>query len=144
MQLIKYFSILVVPAVLFGCASGSHTLTGDPRPEIEVDQVSVFTETPTFDYVVVGSVRVSSGNSFTEEARIESATEELKEQAAKIGANGVVLDDVTQLSFRGLGSNVGLGLSSRSGVGASLGSSFSFPTTEMTGTAIYYEVEIIE
>lgn len=140
MTYLKYLSVLLVSVLLFGCASGSHTITGEIRPEIEVEQVTVFSESPTFDYVVIGVVRVSSGNNFTESARIEDATEELKEQSAKIGANGVILDEVIQLSFRSVGSNVGLGVGSNRGVSTSLGSSFTFPTTEMVGTAIYYEV----
>ena len=140
MSAIKYLSVVALPALLFGCSSGSHVVTGQQLPEIEVEEVTVFQEAPAFDYIVVGTVKASSDSGFTEESRQEKAMEELKEQAAKIGANGVILDEVTQLSFRRLGTGIGLSGSSNGGIGTSIGSSFSFPTAEAKGTAISYDV----
>lgn len=142
MNSIKYLSVLALPVLLFGCSSGSHVVTGQQMPELEVEQVTIYEEAPAFDYKVIGTVKASSDNGFTEDSRKEKATQELKEQAAKIGANGVILDDVTQLSFRRLGTGVGISASSAGGIGTSIGSSFSFPTTEAKGTAIYYETEL--
>ena len=139
---IKYLSVLALPVLLFGCSSGSHVVTGQQMPELEVEQVTIFEQAPAFDYKVIGTVKASSDNGFTEDSRKEKATKELKEQAAKIGANGVILDEVTQLSFRRLGTGVGLSAGSGGGIGTSIGSSFSFPTAEAKGTAIYYESEL--
>ncbi|MCW4629590.1 MULTISPECIES: hypothetical protein [Marinomonas] len=144
MTYLKCLFVLALPALLFGCASGSHVVTGQQMPELEVDQVTVFDQAPTFAYEVVGTVYASSDNGFTEASRKEKATLELKEQAAKIGANGVILDEVTQLSFRRLGTGVGVSAGSGGGIGTSIGSSFSFPTTEAKGTAIYYEADSIK
>ncbi|WP_100636398.1 hypothetical protein [Marinomonas sp. ef1] len=141
---IKYLSVLALPALLFGCSSGSHVVTGQQMPELEVEQVTIFEEAPAFDYKVIGTVRASSDNGFTEDSRKEKATKELKEQAAKIGANGVILDEVTQLSFRRLGTGVGISAGSGGGIGTSIGSSFSFPTTEAKGTAIFYETDSVK
>lgn len=141
---IKYLSVLALPVLLFGCSSGSHVVTGQQMPELEVEQVTIYEEAPAFDYKVIGTVSASSDNGFTEDSRKEKATQELKEQAAKIGANGVILDDVTQLSFRRLGTGVGISASSAGGIGTSIGSSFSFPTTEAKGTAIYYETDLVK
>ncbi|MBU1293922.1 hypothetical protein [Marinomonas polaris] len=144
MNAIKYLSVLTLPVLLFGCSSGSHVVTGQQLPELEVEQVTVFEEAPAFDYKVIGTVRASSDNGFTEDSRKEKATQELKEQAAKIGANGVILDEVTQLSFRRLGTGVGISAGSGGGIGTSIGSSFSFPTTEAKGTAIFYETDSVK
>jgi len=141
---IKYLAMFALPVFLFGCSSGAHVITGQQMPELDVNQVEVFKEAPLFDYEVVGTVRASSDGGFTEDSRQEKATEELKKQAAKIGANGLILDEVTQLSFRRLGTGVGVSAGSGGGLGASIGSSFSFPTTEAKGTAIYYEVEAVK
>ncbi|RBP83560.1 hypothetical protein EBI01_07445 [Marinomonas rhizomae] len=141
---IKYLSALALPVLLLGCSSGSHVVTGQQMPELEVEQVTIFEQAPVFDYKVVGTVKASSDNGFTEESRKEKATQELKEQAAKIGANGVILDEVTQLSFRRLGTGVGVSANSSGGLGTSIGSSFSFPTTEAKGTAIYYEADLVK
>ena len=144
MNSIKYLSVLALPVFLFGCSSGSHVVTGQQMPELEVEQVTIFEQAPMFDYKVVGTVKASSDNGFTEDSRKEKATKELKEQAAKIGANGVILDEVTQLSFRRLGTGVGISAGSGGGIGTSIGSSFSFPTTEAKGTAIHFEVEVVK
>jgi hypothetical protein len=144
MSAIKYLSVLALPVLLFGCSSGSHVVTGQQMPELEVEQVAIFEQAPAFDYKVVGTVKASSDNGFTEDSRKEKATQELKEQAAKIGANGVILDEVTQLSFRRLGTGVGISAGSGGGIGTSIGSSFSFPTTEAKGTAIFYETDSVK
>ena len=141
---IKYLSVLALPVLLFGCSSGSHVVTGQQMPELEVEQVTVFEEAPAFGYKVIGTVQASSDGGFTEDSRKEKATQELKEQAAKIGANGVILDEVTQLSFRRLGTGVGVSAGSGGGIGTSIGSSFSFPTTEAKGTAIFYETDSVK
>ena len=127
MKYLKCLSVLALPAFLFGCASGSHVVTGQQMPELEVDQVTVFDQAPTFAYEVVGTVYASSDNGFTEASRKEKATLELKEQAAKIGANGVILDEVTQLSFRRLGTGVGVSAGSGGGIGTSIGSRLFVP-----------------
>lgn len=141
---IKSLAMFALPVFLFGCSSGAHVITGQQLPEIEVDQVSVFEKAPSFDYQVIGTVTASSDNGLTEDSRTERATQVLKEQAAKIGANGVILGEVTQLSFRRLGTGVGISGGSSSGVGASIASSFSFPTTKARGTAIYYETKVVK
>ena len=142
MKAVKYLSLFALPVVLFGCSTGSHVVTGQQLPEIEVDQVTVFEEAPAFDYEVIGTVRASSDGGFSEDSRKEKAVEELKEQAAKIGANGVILEDVSQLSFRRLGTGVGISANSSGGFGTSIGSSFSFPTAEVKGTAIHFESDL--
>jgi len=142
MNAVKFLSLLTLPVVLFGCSTGSHVVTGQQLPEIEVDQVTVFEEAPAFDYDVIGTVRASSDGGFSEDSRKEKAVEELKEQAAKIGANGVILEDVSQLSFRRLGTGVGISANSSGGFGTSIGSSFSFPTAEVKGTAIHFESDL--
>lgn len=142
--MMKYVSVLLLSTFLFGCASGAHVVTGKSRPEIEESQVFFFETAPVFSYEVIGIVKASSDKGFSEEARKEKAIKELKNQAAKIGANGVILEEVTQLSFRGLGSSIGLGIGSRSGVRTSFGSSFSFPTAEAIGTAIYYQPNLVD
>lgn len=132
--------VVVFSLVLQGCASGSYQLTGEKRPAIKADQVTVFKEKPSFDYEVLGTVQSSSENGFSADSRKEKAINELKEQAAKIGANGVIITSITQSSFRGTG--VGLGLSVGSGgFGTGIGSGFALPEAALTGQAIYFPVE---
>ena len=138
LKIIPSVLTLVVSLLLYGCASGSYELTGDKRPEIEPEQVTLFSHQPTFSYQVIGNVKASSEKGFTDDARLAKAKEELKEQAAKIGANGIILDGVSESSFEHLGTGLGLSLGS-GGVGTSIGSGFSLPKAKITGQAIYYQ-----
>lgn len=144
MTMFQSMSIGVLSMCLLACSSGSYVVTGQALPEIEADGVMIFNAPPTFNYEVVGTVYASSDNGFSQETRRNNALGEMKEQAAKIGANGIIVDDVTQLSFRRLGTGVGVSVGSNSGVGAGIGSSFSFPTAQAKGTAIHYDVNVAE
>lgn len=135
----KCLWLLVVPVVLQGCASGSYELTGKKRPAIDESQVTVFEEAPRFSYEVVGTVTSSGKNGFSDESRREKAINELKAEAAKIGANGVILQKVKQSSFKSNGIGLGLSLGS-GGIGTGIGSGFSLPAAQAMGQAIYYSV----
>ena len=76
--------------VLEGCASGSAIVTGTRREPITPDQVTVYSEPPT-DFEVIGLVNASSDAGWTQQGDVEYAMRELKKQAAKLGANGVLL-----------------------------------------------------
>jgi hypothetical protein len=73
-----------------GCASGSSIVTGTPRPAITTDQVKIYLEPPS-EYEVIGIVNASSDAGWTEQDSLDYAIKELKNQAAKLGANGVLL-----------------------------------------------------
>lgn len=138
LKIIPFISMFLFSLLLEGCASGSYQLTGDKRPEIAPEQVALFSHKPTFSYQVIGTVKATSEKGFSDGARLEKAKVELKEQAAKIGANGVILDQVSESSFEHLGTGLGLSLGS-GGVGTSIGSGFSLPKARVTGQAIYYD-----
>jgi hypothetical protein len=53
--------------------------------------VSLFLEAPS-NYEVIGIVNASSDAGWTEQGSVDYAVEELKNQAAKLGANGVLLE----------------------------------------------------
>ena len=101
-------ALLVVSVVLLlgGCASGSAIVTGTVRPPIRPEQVSIYLEPPA-EFEVVGLVNASSDAGWTEQGSMDYAIGELKEQAAKLGANGVLLvssGDKTKTTFIASGS----------------------------------------
>jgi hypothetical protein len=65
-------------------------VTGTPRPAITTDQVKIYLEPPS-EYEVIGIVNASSDAGWTEQDSLDYAIKELKNQAAKLGANGVLL-----------------------------------------------------
>ncbi len=87
---IKLVATLLAFAFISGCTTGSAVVTGQERSPIDPAAVTLYDDPPA-DYEVVGIVEAASDVFFisTEPAQ-ERAFAELKEQAAKIGANGVI------------------------------------------------------
>ncbi|MDR1849021.1 MAG: hypothetical protein LBQ75_03175 [Zoogloeaceae bacterium] len=84
------FLLVLVLIALWGCASGSTIITGTVRAPISPEQVTIYLETPA-DFEVIGLVNASSDAGWTEQGSLNYAVEELKKQAAQLGANGVLL-----------------------------------------------------
>ena len=84
------FITLTIVSVL-GCADGSALVTGQARPPIEDwNSVVILTEMPdSAEQIAV--VKASSDSGITQQQSLDFAVAELKKQAAKVGANAVVL-----------------------------------------------------
>jgi hypothetical protein len=95
-------------AVLAACAS-SHELLGTPRAPIPADQVQLYTEVPKRPYERIAVVSASSKRSwsFTAEGKAEVVVQRLKEEAGKLGANGVLLDGISDEPGAAIGAGVG-------------------------------------
>jgi hypothetical protein len=90
MRVIKTITIIFCLAVLVGCATGSVIITGNVRPAIDPMEVKIYLELPS-QYEIIGIVEASSDVEISSQAAQDRVVNELKNQAAKIGANGVVL-----------------------------------------------------
>lgn len=77
--------------ILAGCATGSAIVVGQVREPIDPNTVKLYLEAPE-NYEVIGIVKASSDAGWTEQDSVNYAVEELKTQAAKLGANGVFLE----------------------------------------------------
>lgn len=77
--------------ILTGCASGSVIVTGEKRTPTDPSMVKLYLEAPP-DYEVIGIVNSSSDMGWTEQGSQDYAVREIKYQAAKLGANGVILE----------------------------------------------------
>ena len=87
----RLFLSILIFAVLAGCASGSALVTGNTRPAIEDHtSIRILTEMPQ-GAEEIARVKASSDAGWTQQASLDYAVEELKKQAAKVGANAVVL-----------------------------------------------------
>lgn len=85
--------VAFVAAVLVGCASGSALVTGKARPPIEdFTTVAILTEMPD-GAEQIAIVKASSDSGWNQQQSLDYAVEELKKQAAKVGANAVVFTD---------------------------------------------------
>lgn len=82
--------LLGVVLLLSGCATGSGVVTGKTRPQIDFMQVKVLLQPPP-NHEVIGLVEARSMGGFSDQEKQNYALEELKKQAAAIGANAIVL-----------------------------------------------------
>ena len=122
---LKNIIALLVAIALMACASGSSIVTGTKRTPIEPSQVKLYIEPPA-KYEVIAIVNASSDAGWTEQGSVDYAVDELKKQAAKLGANGVLIGatgESTSVIVGGHGS----------------GSIYAIPVTAktVTGKAIY-------
>lgn len=121
----QLISILLSTLLLTACASGSYILTGQQRDPIEASNVKLYTEPPE-EYEVIGIVKASSGSGWTQQGDMNYAVQELKNQAAQLGANGVILYGTGDITSTAVGTY-------------SSGATYSVNTTAQTvsGKAVY-------
>ena len=86
------FFLVVLSALLISCSHGTAVVTGTTRAQISSDKVTLYLSAPK-NYEVIALVNASDDTGWTPAGSQENAIEELKNQAAKLGANGVLLVD---------------------------------------------------
>jgi uncharacterized protein YbjQ (UPF0145 family) len=123
---------------LAACASSSVSLTGTVRPPINSNDVRVYTMAPaTFEEVALlrGS-RKSLGTAG--EHAIDRVIEEMKIEAAKLGANGVLLEDFSDAHSLTLGTGVGSDVYTHNGsISLGVGGAFGIVKKSGKGRAIF-------
>lgn len=88
---IRFYTLCLCMLFIGGCAyaDGSTIVTGTTRTATDSTLVKIYLEPPS-DYEVIGVVD-ASGTGWTAQESQDLAIAELKKQAAKLGANGVLL-----------------------------------------------------
>jgi hypothetical protein len=129
-------------AALSGCASSQVAIVGHARPAISPDQVQIYLQPPESKYLEIANLSASSRGSFsfTAAAKIDKVIERLKDEAAKLGANGILLHGVGDQA----GGSVGAGISTETNsphapYGLGFGASTFFFQKSGDGVAIYVE-----
>jgi hypothetical protein len=121
--------------VLAGCAASSHVLVGTARTPIAPEQVKIYLQPPP-RYEEIATIDASSRGTpvFTDQRKMDRAIGRLKQEAAKLGANGILLEGTSDQQTGG----IGLGTGSASGNSAfGIGTSFGIVIKTATGIAIY-------
>lgn len=115
--------MLASTIALAACATSSHVLIGTPRPAIAPEEVGVLRQVPE-QFEEIAEIEASSGASLrSAQDKVHLAIEGLKKEAARVGANAIVLDaddpgapavsaSISRTSTTSDGSMVGLGLDS--------------------------------
>ncbi|MDQ3287627.1 MAG: hypothetical protein M3Q42_05075 [Pseudomonadota bacterium] len=92
-----------------GCASTSKVLLSQPRPAVAPEQVRVYYAPPPGRYVEIALLETSSGGlTYGQQNKMNSVIGKLRAEAAKLGANGLLLTG-TEHGYGG-GGNVGVGI----------------------------------
>ncbi len=132
-----FFAALALGAT--ACAPSSHILTGPTRPAISPSEVKIYsTPPPQFQEIALLDAHSSSAFGPGGQKSIDKLIERLKDQAAQLGANGVILGDIADRQTGSLGTGVGSDSYSRnSAVGVGVGGSVGFYKKTGKGTAIY-------
>ena len=121
MRFLKVSIVLIILFSLINCATGSHIVTGERRPPIDPAHVRLFLDPPP-RYETIGLVEAASDVDLSSQKAQDRALNELKKQAAKIGANGVILQNVDTTT---------------AGAGGFLGSGFGGQTGAITGSIMF-------
>jgi hypothetical protein len=141
MTLISRLSGSIVCTVLLaGCSASSHVLTGTARPPIAPESVRIYNQPPPGKYEQIATVTASSQGSLAigSQQNLDKAIERLKEEAAKLGANGVLLQNIQDQQSGSVGVGVGgSSYSASSASGAGVGGSSALTSKVVSGIAIY-------
>ncbi len=129
-------------AALSGCASSQVAVVGRVRPPVSPEQVQIYLQPPASKYDEIANLSASSRGSFsmTMASKMDNVIERLKNEAAKLGANGILLHGVGDQA----GGSVGAGISTETNSGHSpyglgFGASAFFLQMSGDGVAIYVE-----
>jgi hypothetical protein len=130
--------VLIASLVAAGCAS-SHVMIGTARPAISPDQVKVYFHPPAkYDEIALIDTSSNGALGIGAQAKTDIVIRRLKEEAAKLGANGVLLQSIGSESSGSV--STGFGQASSSGnhaYGTGLGISGNIMQKSGTGLAIF-------
>jgi hypothetical protein len=126
--------------LLLSACESSHILVGTARPAIPAREVRLYTTAPTAQYESIAILETSSKRSLamTENGKTEVVLGRLRAEAARLGANGVLLRAVLDQPDGTVGAGVGTSLTGVHGtVGVGWGASTSKSIKIGRGVAIY-------
>jgi len=149
-QILQLSPILIIIhsllLALAGCSTSSSVVTGEPRDPISPEDVQIYRIEPeSYEEIAIIEANSKGSMEFSEQGKTDAAIGRLKEQAAKLGANGIWLTDIRD--EYGGSFSVGVGGGSYSGgSGASVGGSTSTASTYkmISGIAIHVIGEATE
>jgi hypothetical protein len=81
--------VLGVMVLISGCASSSYVISGTPRSPTDPALVRIYTSPPPASEEI--AIITVEGSGWTTQGEKDRAVAELKQKAASLGANGVVL-----------------------------------------------------
>ena len=107
-RLQAWICITMVLLLSAACAT-SHVMIGKARPPISPDEVRIYQRPPEAPYEEIARLDASSQGSFsfTAQGKTDAVIKRLKTEAAKLGANGVLLEGIADQSSGAIGTGGG-------------------------------------
>jgi hypothetical protein len=138
-------AVLGCAAVTLSACVTSHVLVGRARTPILPSQVQVYLQPPASKYEQIAVLDTSSKHSFsfTAQGKTEVVIRRLKEEAAKLGANGILLQEISDEPVGTVGTGVGTDFASAHG-SISLGLSGSGFLLQKFGSGIAIYLETVQ
>ncbi len=138
LRFVRRTTVALIIAVSAACAP-TQLLTGAARPPIDPSQVVVYSAAPP-QYESIAVIRASERSLIASGGAqaIDRVVLRLKEHAAKLGANGLILDDFDDQQSVSFGAGAGADTYTHNGsISLSLGGFFGLFKKTGTGRAIY-------
>ncbi|MBS0418292.1 MAG: hypothetical protein JSR66_11295 [Proteobacteria bacterium] len=136
---IRSLTAVLAATLLAACAS-SHVMIGKARPPISPDEVQIYTRPPTVPYEEIARLQTSSQGSFsfTAQGKTDAVIKRLKDEAAKLGANGVLLEGIGDQPSGSIGTGGGsTSYSGNGSIGGGVGIGVGLTKKIGGGVAIY-------
>ncbi len=108
----KYIPTILIllgcSVLLAGCNTTSHVTVGRTRPAILESQVKIYIRPPAkYEEIAILDTNSLWSFRFTQQGHMDAAINRLKGQAAKLGANGVLLSGVGSQVVGSIGNTTG-------------------------------------
>src|ERR1700683_3748693 len=126
-------------ALLCACASTTQVMVGTTRPAISADQVKAYpAPPPKFEDIAILDASAKRAFGTGGQRSVDKVVARLKDQAAKLGANGLILEGFSDRQSASIGTGVGSeSYSGNSAVGVGAAGSFGVFTKTGKARAIF-------
>jgi hypothetical protein len=106
-QLIRT-GLLIASLIVYTSCSTSSLVVGNTRPSIDPSEVKVYLRPPeSYDEIALIESNNAGGSPFGEQAKINTVMSRMKKEAARLGANGILLRQIGNQSVGSIGTGFG-------------------------------------
>jgi hypothetical protein len=135
--------MVLATLLVTACAAESHIIVGKVRPPISPDQVKIYLEPPkAYEKIAILDASSQGSMTFTQQQKMDKAIARLKEEAARVGANGILLEGSGSQSVGSVGTGVGTASATgHSATTTGMGVSGNIFVQAANGLAIYVTEE---
>jgi hypothetical protein len=137
--MIRFAALALLATGLAACAPSSHVLVGTAHPPILPSEVKLYLQPPpTFEQIAILNASSNSMFGTGGQGSVDKVIQRLKVEAAKVGANGIILEGMSDRETGSLGGGSGsTSYSGNSAVGVGVGGSLGIFKKTAQGRAIF-------